>query len=247
MGHPLTDPVFLVDALPRGDTAELTGAEGRHAAKVRRIAPGEQIAICDGTGGIARCTVRGVRDATVELDVVAREQVPAASPRLIVVQALAKGDRAELAVELMTELGVDEIVPWSAQRSVVQWSGERGRRAVERWRSTAREAAKQARRAWVPVIGDLADTDGVVTLIRSAGIALVLEPSAGTPLSRVPLPGDTDVLAIVGPEGGMSPDELSAFVGAGAAACRLGSTTLRTSTAGGAALAVLSVRLGRWG
>jgi 16S rRNA (uracil1498-N3)-methyltransferase len=233
----MTPALFLVDALPSDDRFALTGDEGRHAARVRRLAVGESLVVGDGRGGLASCVVAAVTDAGLELSVTSRRQVPAPSPRLVVVQALPKGDRAELAVETMTELGVDAIVPWAAARSVTQWHGPRGDRALEKWRRTAREAAKQSRRAWVPEVRDPS------TPITPT---FVLHESASVPLASVALPPADEIAVVVGPEGGITEAELSAFSAAGAVAVRLGEPVLRTSTAGAAALAVLSVRLGRW-
>ncbi|HEU5267994.1 MAG TPA: 16S rRNA (uracil(1498)-N(3))-methyltransferase [Jatrophihabitans sp.] len=242
----MTPPLFLLADLPAGDELYLVGDEGHHAARVKRVRAGEQILVADGAGTLLRCVVRGVTVDGVTLRVERRDWVPVRQPRLVVAQGLAKGERAELAVELMTELGVDEIVPWAASRSVVQWHGARGERALGRWGSTAREAAKQSRRARVPVIGRLASTPDVLDRVaRSAGV-LVLHEAAATSLATAALPLTGDVLVVVGPEGGISPDELTAFAAAGARPVRLGAPVLRTSTAGAAALAALSVRLGRW-
>jgi 16S rRNA (uracil1498-N3)-methyltransferase len=160
---------------------------------------------------------------------------------------LAKGDRGELAVELAVELGVDEVVPWAAARSVARWDGARGQRSLERWRSTARAAAKQSRRAWLPAVASPASSREVAGLIGAAAGALVLQETAEAPLAAVPLPDAGDLVLVVGPEGGLDDSELAAFTDAGATAVRLGSPVLRTSTAGAAALAALSVRAGRWG
>ncbi len=239
-----TVPVFLVDVLPAGAEAVLAGAEGRHAATVRRIRPGEVICLADGRGGLAECTVTAAEPDQLRLAVDHRRQLAAPQPRLVVVQALAKGDRGELAVELMTELGVDAVVPWSASRSVVRWQGERGGRALERWRSTARAAAKQSRRAWLPEITEAHSTAEVVNRIGAG--ALILHESATDPLGAAELPASGELAVVVGPEGGIDPAELAAFTAAGARPVRLGPTVLRASTAGAAALAVLSVRTGRW-
>ncbi len=173
--------------------------------------------------------------------------MPAANPRLRVVQAIAKGDRGELAVQAMTEVGADAIVPWSAARSVVRWQGERGERAARRWRVTAREAAKQARRAWLPDIPDAADTKAVCRAVEAASAAYVLHEEAAEPLAAAPLPAEGEILLLVGPEGGVTPEELEAFIAAGARSVRLGAEVLRTSTAGVAALSVVNARTGRWG
>ncbi|WP_268760541.1 16S rRNA (uracil(1498)-N(3))-methyltransferase [Protofrankia coriariae] len=169
------------------DVAELTlaGAEGRHAATVRRLRPGERLDVTDGRGVVAECTV--VRCRRDELDCAVERRVvhPARLPRLVVVQALAKGDRGELAVELMTEVGVDEIVPWAASRSVVRWAGERGARAHDRWSATAREAAKQSRRVFWPRVAAPTDTDAAAARLAAAELAVVLHEEAAEPLTRV--------------------------------------------------------------
>jgi len=240
-----TPPLFLVDSLPGGSTTVLGGAEGHHAAAVRRLRSGEVVRLADGVGGLADCVVVGAEGGGLRLAVRGVRRLEPPTPRFVLVQALAKGDRGELAVELATELGVDEVLPWAAARSVARWEGGRGERSLARWRSTAREAAKQSRRAWVPVVGEPCDTRQVVARIEQAAGALVLD-GAGAPLTTVPLPGDGDLVLVVGPEGGLDAAELAAFAAAGARAVRLGDPVLRTSTAGAAALAVLSARTGRW-
>ena len=238
--------LFLVDALPEGDLVRLGGAEGRHAATVRRLRIGEAIAVGDGHGSVREGVVAEVsRDCLVaRCGPVRFEPVPAV--RIVVVQALAKGERGELAVEIMTELGVDEIVPWAASRSIVQWHVARGDRARERWVATARSAAKQSRRARVPQIGAIASTAAVAERVTGASCSVVLHEPAKQALTDLPLPGAGDLLVVVGPEGGVSDDELAAFEAAGARPVRLGAPVLRTSTAGAAACAALSVLLRRW-
>ncbi|GIF72245.1 16S rRNA (uracil(1498)-N(3))-methyltransferase [Asanoa siamensis] len=245
----MSRPLFLVDALPSGEEFVLDGPEGRHAATVQRLSAGEELLLADGRGGTAEAVVTAAGKSALTLTIRARAYEPAPDPRLVVVQGIAKGDRGELAVQAMTEVGVDEIVPWAATRSVSRWRAERGGKARERWVSTAREAAKQSRRAWCPVVGGDPDasTATVATRLRAAAAAFVLHEEAVTPLATAPLPARGDVLVVVGPEGGITPEELTAFADAGAMAVRLGSSVLRTSTAGVAALSVLSARLGRWG
>jgi 16S rRNA (uracil1498-N3)-methyltransferase len=241
-----TRPVFLVDALPDGASTVLDGAEGHHAATVRRLRAGEELVLADGVGGVADCVVTGPAPGGLRLAVTAVRRLAPPEPRFVLVQALAKGDRGELAVELAVELGVDEVVPWAAVRSVVRWEGPRGQRSLERWRSTARAAAKQSRRAWLPAVAEPASTRDVAGLIGAAAGALVLHEAAEVPLASAPLPKAGDLLLIVGPEGGLDDAELAAFTAAGATAVRLGAPVLRTSTAGAAALAALSLRTGRW-
>jgi 16S rRNA (uracil1498-N3)-methyltransferase len=233
----VSNPVFLCADLA-ADRIVLDGPEGRHAATVRRIRVGEVLDLVDGSG--IRCTgsVVATTKDTVTVEVTARVVEEPASPRLTLVQALAKGDRGELAVELATEVGIDVIVPWQAARCMVSWSGERGAKALERWRSTAREAGKQSRRAWFPEVTEPLSTAQVAAL---SGTLLVLHEAAGTRLSELPLEGD--VVLVVGPEGGVSPEELAQL---GGTPVRLGPSVLRTSTAGAAAAAVVSSRTGRW-
>jgi 16S rRNA (uracil1498-N3)-methyltransferase len=240
-------PVFLADrAALESDVIVLSGAEGRHAATVRRLRPGERADVADGAGLVAECVVAGVRQDGLELAVQARRQVPPPDPAITVIQAIPKGDRGELAVEEMTEVGVDRIVPWAAARCVPVWQGARGDRSLDKWRLTAREAAKQSRRAWIPEVPGLAATADVVRLITEAACAIVLEPGAATSLGRISLPGSGDLLVVVGPEGGITAEESAAFQAAGATGCRLGPTVLRTSTAGTVAAAILLTRSGRW-
>jgi 16S rRNA (uracil1498-N3)-methyltransferase len=234
------NPVYACSALD-GDVVVLDGPEGRHAATVRRTRVGEVVDLVDGRGTRVTGTVTGTTKDSLTVEVTARVAEPAPMPRITLVQALAKGDRSELAVETATEVGVDAIVPWAAARCVVRWDGDRGDKGLEKWRATAREAAKQARRSWFPEVAPLART---ADLAAVPGALLVLHESATTPLTEVPLDGD--VVLVVGPEGGISDEELAQLVAAGGTAVRLGATVLRTSTAGAAAIAVVSARTGRW-
>lgn len=238
----MTNPVFLADDVS-GAHLVLTGPEGHHAATVRRLRTGEVVDVVDGLGARATCVVTGLGQDLVRLAVTARSVEDAPAPRLVLAQALAKGDRGELAVELATEVGVDEIVPWIAARCVQQWHGERGARSLEKWRATAREAAKQSRRAWWPAVTEPHRLPQVAAL---PGQLLVLHEDAEQPLTGIELAVDGDVVLVVGPEGGLTPDELDTLRAAGAAVVRLGRSVLRTSTAGAAAAAVVSARTGRW-
>ncbi len=240
-------PVFLAERadLDR-DVVVLSGSEGRHAAAVRRLRQGERADVTDGAGLVAECVVRAHRAHGLELTVTARRQVPRPDPAVTVVQAIPKGDRGELAVEEMTEVGVDRIVPWAAARCVPVWQGARGERSVAKWRATAREAAKQSRRAWIPDVTDPASAADVAAMIAKAACAVVLEPGAADSLGRLRPPGSGDVIVVVGPEGGITEAESEAFLLAGATRRSMGSTVLRTSTAGTVAAAVLLSRTGRW-
>ena len=238
----MSDPVFLTDRLDYaavGDTVTLAGDEGRHAVVVRRLRVGERVVLTDGRGHGVGGTVTAVADASLRLTVDNVRQVPEPAVRHVVAQALAKGERAELAVEILTEVGVDEILPWSASRSIVRWSADRTARGLARWRSAAREATKQSRRLRVPLVGELVSTTALANRIDQADLALVLHEEASEPLSTVALPPAGTVLIIVGPEGGIAPEELDAFVVAGARPVSISDGVLRTSTAGAVAVARL--------
>ena len=244
----MTAPVFVAPAAGWvvGGSVVLDGPEGRHAARVRRVEAGEQLDLVDGLGARARCAVSSVAGEQVTLAVLGVVLEPEPAPRVVVVQALPKGERGELAVELLTEVGVDVIVPWQASRCVAQWKGDRGAKSLERWRSTAREAGKQSRRARFPAVAELSSTRQVASLLASASLAGVLSEESSSALSGVSVPGEGDLVMVVGPEGGISPDELARFAEAGATAYRLGLSVLRTSSAGAAAAAVLLSRTSRW-
>lgn len=233
--------------LTAGEHFTLSGDEGFHAATVQRLEVGEAVMLADGLGRLAHGTVVEVpsKDQLV-VSVVAITEAPPPSPRLIVVQAIPKGDRAELAVEMLTEVGVDVIVPWAASRCVAQWKGDKIEKGVEKWKATARESAKQARRPRTPQMSALASTDDVVRLIRNTKPAWVLHEDGEARLSSSAVPPSGDIVLVVGPEGGVSPQELESFAAAGAEAVRLGPSVLRTSTAGAVAAGIVLARTTRW-
>jgi 16S rRNA (uracil1498-N3)-methyltransferase len=240
-------PVFFADRaeLDR-DVVILSGAEGRHASAVRRLRPGERADVGDGAGLVAECVVAGHSGRGLELAVQARREVPRPDLVMTVVQAIPKGDRGELAVEEMTEVGVDRIVPWAAARCIPVWRSDRGVRSLARWRVTAREAAKQSRRAWIPEVTEAVSAAQVAAIIAEAACAVVLDPDAAESLGRLSPPDSGSLVVVVGPEGGITDEESAAFRAAGATARSLGPTVLRTSTAGTVAAAVLLSRSGRW-
>jgi 16S rRNA (uracil1498-N3)-methyltransferase len=229
-----------------GDVVVLTGPEAHHAAAVRRVRVDEAVTLGDGRGVWLDGLVTAAAPKQVDVRITGRAEVPDPSPRIVLVQALAKGDRDELAVQAATELGVDAIVPWQAARSVSRWDAKADK-GLARWRTIVREAAKQAHRAWIPEVEGVAR---LADLVARAGAArvMVLEPSAEERLTQVASdPSDErDVVLVVGPEGGIAPEELAALTAAGARLVRLGDTVLRTSTAGAAAISVLSAATGRW-
>lgn len=240
----LVDPEALAGRAP-GSIVVLDGPEGRHAATVRRTRVGEHLLLTDGAGLRVEGEVVTVGRDTLDVRIVSVATDPEPRPRFVLVQALAKHDRDDQAVEAATELGVDEVVPWQAARSVVQWRGERGEKARRKWDAVLVAATKQSRRTRRPVLGPTATTADLVRRVPTATAALVLHEDATTPLAGLELPAEGEVLVVVGPEGGIAPEELDALVAAGATAVRLGSTVLRSSSAGPAALSVLSAAA-RW-
>lgn len=242
-------PVHLVPELSGvavGDEVTVDGDEAHHAVAVRRLRVGERVVLTDGRGVAATGAVAstGKRVFVVGVDEVAHSEPP--TPAVTVVQALPKGERGELAVEVLTEIGVARIVPWAAARSVAVWKGERAEKSLAKWRATAREAAKQARRSWFPEVGQLATTAEVVDLIGAAATAVVLHEDGGARLGDIDVDETGGLLLVVGPEGGLDAAEIAAFEAAGAVTVRLGAEVLRTSTAGLAAVSALLARTPRW-
>jgi 16S rRNA (uracil1498-N3)-methyltransferase len=243
-------PVHLVpslDGVAAGASVTVEGDEAHHAVAVRRLRAGEPVVLTDGRGTSAVGEVAATGKRVFEVAVTDVTSVPAAEPAFVVVQALPKGDRGELAVEVLTEIGVTAVVPWAAARCVAVWKGERAAKSLGRWRATAREAAKQARRPWFPEVREPATTTEVEAIVREADLAVVLHEDASEPLAGVPVPASGRVVVVVGPEGGLTDDEVAALVTAGARSVRLGAEVLRTSTAGVAAVAAMLARTSRWG
>ncbi|MFC7405969.1 16S rRNA (uracil(1498)-N(3))-methyltransferase [Georgenia alba] len=256
----MTRPVFhaeaaVLGAARPGEDITLRGDEARHAATVRRLRPGEEVDVVDGAGRRVTGTVVAAERDGLTVSVTAVVDEPRPAPRLVLVQALAKGGRDEQAVEAATELGVDAVVPWQADRSVSVWTGkpERAAKGRRRWEAVTTAAGKQSRRASFPAVRDLVTTAGLRTAVAGTvaggGTVLVLHEAATTSLTTVALPqreADTEVVVVVGPEGGITDEELAALGDAGAQVVRAGPHVMRSSTAGPAALGVLASRTGRW-
>ena len=247
LGAPELDgaPLFLLETLPEGAQLLVGGTEGRHAVEVLRLAAGERVRVGDGQGTVAEGEVVSAGADGLRVAVHARFEVPQRDPEFVLVQALPKGDRGPLAVDLATELGVDRIVPWAASRCVTRWREDRVAKGVAKWRSAAHAASKQSRRPHVPEVTDLMTTREVCGVLADADLAVVLHEQARRPLSGLAIPQRGTVAVVVGPEGGLTDGEVVAFRAAGAEAVRLGPEVLRTSTAGAAAMAALSMRT-RW-
>ena len=262
----MTRPVFLGEDLRPdpaagggGDRATLAGAEGRHAASVRRIGAGEWVDVVDGAGLRLTCEVAGADKSSLSLVVreVLQEERPV--PEIVLVQALAKGGRDEAAVEICTEIGIDRVIPWASQRAIVQWKGPKADKGRAKWEGVARAAAKQSRRAFVPTVEGVMDsrelTSWVASLTDEAGVAFVCHEEASESLgaalvslqeagANASLP--PRVALIVGPEGGIGPEETGALVDAGARMIGLGANVLRSSTAGAVALTLIRAAAGAY-
>jgi 16S rRNA (uracil1498-N3)-methyltransferase len=243
--------LFYIDALAAtGELAVVEGDEGFHAAIVRRIRRGEELILGDGDGGLARCVVEHAGRDGVQARVLDRWQVPPVQPPVTVIQALPKAERSELAIELATEAGADALVAWQAARCVARWEGARADKGLRRWRAVARAAAEQSRRAHIPsvdgVLSTAALTQRIGDVVASGGTVLALHESATGQLTDLSLAQAKSVMLVVGPEGGIAPDELTALTDAGAVPVRLGPTVLRTSTAAAVALGALGVLTPRW-
>jgi 16S rRNA (uracil1498-N3)-methyltransferase len=242
-------PVHLVpslDGVDVGSSVTVEGDEAHHAVAVRRLRVGESVVLTDGLGTSVTGEVASTGKRVFEVTVASMAADPAPEPAFVAVQAIPKGDRGELAVEVLTEIGVAEIVPWAAARSVAVWKGERAAKSLSRWRSTAREAAKQARRSWFPTVFEMASTADVAGLIGAADLTVVLHEEASAPLALVSVPASGRIVVVVGPEGGLTDDEITGFTAAGAQTVRLGDEVLRTSTAGLAAVSALLSQTARW-
>ena len=243
-------PVHLVaslDGVAVGSAVEVTGDEAHHAVAVRRLRVGEEVVLTDGVGHRVVGSVSSTGKRVFSVAVTSASFIERPAPTFTVVQALPKGDRGELAVEVLTEIGVDTIVPWAASRSVAVWKGERATRSQAKWQATAREAGKQSRRCWLPSVTALSSTPEVVARLSGAALVAVLHEDATAPLASLDVPSEGEIVVVVGPEGGIAPDELAAFEAAGAVTVRLGDEVLRTSTAGLAAVSALLARTARWG
>jgi 16S rRNA (uracil1498-N3)-methyltransferase len=255
-----TAPGTLNQQVP-GSAFVLGGTEARHAVTVKRIGVGEAVDIADGAGKRLTGTVTAVAAGELTVECVDLAEEPRPGTRLVLVQALAKGDRDELAAETATELGIDAVIPWQAERSIVRWKAERAAKAHAKWQSVVTAAAKQARRAWIPEVRAAVDGVGLQAAVAAADLAVILHEDAVRPLRQVleawlesvgsgevvaDDAGSREVLLIVGPEGGISPREVTRLCDAGAVTALLGHHVLRSSTAGPAATVLASDILGRW-
>ena len=241
-------PLFSIPEstnLKVGDSYSLDGPEGKHAAAVRRMRVGEGIQLTNGTGlrVTGKVSSTNSNSLVVFVEEVNQEDLP--TLKLTLVQALAKGDRDELAVQAATELGALTIIPWQSLRSVSRWEGEKAEKGRIRWQTIAQEAAKQSLRVFCPSVRPVASTKQLISLLADYDEVLILEPTGSASIAELPsLTGD--VALVVGPEGGIDPTELERFVESGFKVVHLGAGVLRTSTAGMAAISFLAGSNGLW-
>lgn len=256
----MTNPVFflspqtLLTQFQAGDKVSLTGEEARHALGVRRLRLGENLDLVDGEGLRLRGRVEKILDKThleMRIDEVISE--PGPETKLTLVQALAKSGRDEQGVEASVELGVDCVVAWQAERCVSRWEGEKAVKGIEKWRRNVREATKQSRRAYLSEVKGLFNTSQLCTWLeeqKPSQIFLLHEEAETTLAAELKKIGTRgfgqNIVVIVGPEGGVGQDECARLQAAGAKKLRLGPSIMRSSSAGPAALAILTLACGNW-
>lgn len=226
-----------------GAIVNLHDAEAHHASTVSRVRVGEQLSVGNGRGLMIEAEVIGVSKENVELIVKSFEVIHEQPLQIFLVQALAKTDRDERAIEACTELGIDVVIPWAAERSISKWVGPKIEKGLIRWSTIVREATKQSIRAYIPLVEPLQKTAQLISRLDGFNV-LVLDPTGTQTLGAVDL-DQRDIAVVVGPEGGITENEITLFVQSGANIVTIGSNILRTSTAGPAALAVLNAKLGR--
>ena len=229
-----------------GSSFTLGGPEAKHAVSVRRMSIGEAIAVSDGSGIKIRGRVSKLQKETLELSVESIDEILPPNCQLFLVQALAKGDRDELAIQACTELGVFGVIPWQAERSISIWKAEKRQKGQTRWQAIVTEAAKQSLRAFIPKVGEVLDSQELVSALAGFDQVLILDPDSTTSITDLTPRATGRVAVVVGPEGGMSEQELESFAKAGFSSVRLGAGVLRTSTAGMAAVSYLQAKLGDW-
>jgi 16S rRNA (uracil1498-N3)-methyltransferase len=235
--------LFFVDQLSTGQTQELSGDEGHHAVSVMRLSVGEQIKIADGSGNWVRGTITEVSKRSLKIDVAQRGNAQAGKPELVVVQAVTKSDRTKEMLELLTVGGADQIIPWQAERCISKWQSD----SAQKWMSSIKESAKQARRVKLPILADEVTTSQLVKLFQSTDAVVILHEGAMNGISQLNLSNNLErIILIIGPEGGISDAEISQLENAGAVTARLGDLVLRSAHAGFAALAAIQSSIGRW-
>lgn len=246
----MVEPLFISPISKEtsvGSKIKLAGSEAKHAISVRRIQVGEAIAISDGQATRLRGKVSAISKDWLEIEVSDIEAIEKPTTQIFLVQALAKGDRDELAIQASTELGVMGIIPWQSQRSVSIWKDEKKNKGQLRWQSIVTEAAKQSLRPLIPAVEPVLETLELTSRLKEFDLVLILDPKSEVSITKVKLAGILSIAVVVGPEGGISDAELELFQSAGFRTVSLGSGILRTSTAGVAVISYLQATIGDWG
>ncbi len=244
----MVEPLFRFDGQANaGETITLDGPEGHHAASVRRLRVGEKLQLTNGVSTHWRGAVVAVSNKSIDVEISEAKPISKPEQTFILVQALAKGDRDELAIQAATEIGVSGVIPWQSDRSVSKWDDSKATKNQARWQSICDEASKQALRPLFVQVGERRTSNQLAQQVgESESKWLVLDPTATKSITAVSLQGKSSVYLVVGPEGGITEKELEAFEASGAERVHLGAGVLRTSTAGVAALSYLSGVTGVW-
>jgi 16S rRNA (uracil1498-N3)-methyltransferase len=233
--------LFFVDDLPTtvGSSYDFANDDANHAIRVLRMQAGDEFMLSDGKGSWSQVVAQEVKKKSMQVRIMdSGFQAPLATT-ITVVQAIPKGDRAKEAIELLTEAGVDRIVPWASARSIGKGS--------EKFAVTAREASKQSRRFRIPEVTELATTAQICEAIKISDLAIAFHESATTKLSdQISSHNVEHLLIIIGPEGGLTDEEISAFTQAGAKVALMGRPILRSAHAGIAAVSAVSALLKVW-
>jgi 16S rRNA (uracil1498-N3)-methyltransferase len=235
--------LFFIDQISSGSTQELSGDEGHHAVKVMRLQIGEQIKIADKLGNWVSGAITEVGKKSLKINVSERGNAEHLKPELILVQAVTKSDRTKEMLELLTVAGADQIIPWQAQRCISKWKSD----STDKWLTTIKESAKQARRVKLPVLSDAVTTNQLVKLFQVEDQIIVLHESAQSNISQIKFVESTKrIFIVIGPEGGISEEEIAQLTSAKAVVVRMGENVLRSAHAGFAALSGIQTLIGRW-
>ncbi len=248
MRTPAHDPFFFVEpADNNGNRIALNRADAAHLTKVRRARPGDRIRVSDGMGRVWQLELTTASATKTEGQVVEEIFVPKPKPDMALLQGLAKGTKIDFVIQKLVEMGIDFIGIFISERSVPDWDDDRRSKATARWRTVAREAAKQSRRAWLPRVEGPLDLEAAVEISSSYELSVLADADSKTPLKellRDAHPGP--VVGTVGPEGGLTKREAAAFENAGAIPVNLGTNILRTETAAVVLMAALMYEFNRF-
>lgn len=235
--------LFFSDQISTGQRQVLENEEAHHAIKVLRLNIGEVIKISDGVGNWVSGPIVEIAKKELFVSITERGEIQAAKPELVLVQAITKSDRNKEMLELAVEAGVDRIIPWQSERSISKWQSD----SEQKWQVGIKQSCKQARQVKLPQLMQVMSTSEVITSIGEGGFGIVFHEEASTKFSDLTIPNSqSSVYLVIGPEGGISEQELLSFQNNGSKVVRLGDTVLRSAHAGFAALSAVQTKLGRW-